>query len=104
MLLRDTALRLLTLCIGALILGHASPANAAERPLSRADVMKLAQNHAVLCEGWRDLDESCQSLLFLDMGVTGDITEVDRMQLAREPDVAVGIKNPVTLNLSLIHI
>jgi hypothetical protein len=104
MLLRDRVLRLsfarILALTGALALaGLAAPAaEAAEHVLSRAEVTRLAKDHAILCEGWRDLDESCQSLLFLDMTASGDITETDRMQLAEEPDVAVGIKNPVALD------
>jgi hypothetical protein len=109
MLLRDRVLRLsfariaaprIVALAGVLALaGLAAPAaQAAEHVLTRAEVTKLAKDHAILCEGWRDLDESCQSLLFLDMSASGDITETDRMQLAEEPDVAVGIKNPVFLD------
>jgi hypothetical protein len=103
MLLRDRVLRLPLAHVAALtaaaLFGVAAPAaQAAEHILTRAEVTKLARDHSILCEGWRDLDESCQSLLFLDMGDKGDITETDRMQLAEEPDVAVAIKNPATLD------
>ncbi|MDB5432018.1 MAG: hypothetical protein JWP35_3134 [Caulobacter sp.] len=80
-----------------MILASPAPAMAAERSLGKAEVMKMAGEHVILCEGWRDVDESCQSVLFLDTQDGQTLTETDRLQIADEPDVAVAIRNPVTL-------
>ena len=75
----------------------ALPASAQEPALGKAEVLALAKAHGVLCEGWRDQDESCQSLLFLDVGAGEAVTELNRLQIADTPDVGVGIANDVTL-------
>ncbi len=74
-----------------------APALADERPLGKAEVMKMAGEHVILCEGWRDVDESCQSVLFLDSPDGKTLTATNRLQIADEPDVAVAIRDPATL-------
>lgn len=73
-------------------------ARAAEQVMTRADILQLASEHRALCEGWRDQDQSCQSLLFLDVKAGGQLSETNRLQIADEPDVAVGILSDASLD------
>ena len=90
--------RLSMLALASALLLAPMTASAAERDLSRTEVLKLAQDRGALCEGWREADTSCQSLLFLEVAAGDKVTETDRMQIARQPDVAVGIRDDVTLD------
>ena len=84
------------LALGALIALPATAAGAAEAPLSGKSLLTLMAEDRVWCSGWRDKDQSCEDVAFLE--VKGkEVSQISRFRMLSDPDVQLVVRETLKL-------
>lgn len=80
----------------ALALPAALPAQAAEAPLTREGLVALLKSDKVWCSSWRDKDQSCEDIAFLE--AAGDlVTQISRYRMSQTPDLQMVVRETVKM-------
>lgn len=79
-----------------LALPAALPAQAAEAPLTREGLVALLKSDKVWCSSWRDEDQSCEDIAFLE--AAGDlVTQISRYRMSQTPDLQMVVRETVKM-------
>ncbi len=70
---------------------------AGEAPLDREALRGLAQSGAALCGGWRDRDDSCEDVGFMELLPRDQVLHTYRFRLSFEPDYEVVMQETATI-------
>lgn len=82
--------------IAALLALPAVPARAAEAPLTGKTLLSLMSGDKVWCSGWRDKDQSCEDVAFLE--VKGkEVSQTSRFRMLSDPDVQMVVRETLKL-------
>ena len=87
---------LLTLAMLASV-SIAPAALAGEAPLDREALRGLAQSGNPLCGGWRDRDDSCEDLGFMELLPQDQVLHTYRFRISFEPDYEVVMQETATI-------
>lgn len=91
-------MKTLLLVLGALgALTIAPAALAGEAPLDREALRSLAQSGEALCGGWRDRDDSCEDVGFLELLPQDQVLHTYRFRISFEPDYEVVMQETATI-------
>lgn len=88
-------LLLILSAVGALAIAPA--ALAGEAPLDREALRSLAQSGEALCGGWRDRDDSCEDVGFLELLPQDQVLHTYRFRISFEPDYEVVMQETATI-------
>lgn len=89
------ALQALVLAV-VVALPAALPAQAAEAPLTREGLVALLKSDKVWCSSWRDKDQSCEDIAFLE--AAGDlVTQISRYRMSQTPDLQMVVRETVKM-------
>ena len=91
-------MKTILLVLGALgALAIAPAALAGEAPLDREALRSLAQSGDPLCGGWRDRDDSCEDIGFLELLPEDQVLHTYRFRISFEPDYEVVMQETTTI-------
>lgn len=83
-----------TVLAGAAI---APPAFADEAPLDREALRGLARSGEPLCGGWRDRDDSCEDVGFMELLPQDQVLHTYRFRISFDPDYEVVMQETTTI-------
>ena len=89
-----TILLMLAAVAGILI---APAAFAGEAPLDREALRSLARSGDPLCGGWRDRDDSCEDVGFMELVAPDEVLHTYRFRISFEPDYEVVMQETATI-------
>lgn len=75
----------------------APAALAGEAPLDREALRGLAQSGSPLCGGWRDRDDSCEDVGFMELLPQDQVLHTYRFRISFEPDYEVVMQETATI-------
>lgn len=75
----------------------ALPAQAAEKPLTRAGLLAVLKSDRAWCSGWHDEDQSCEDLAFIDVLPGNKVQQVSRYRMSVEPDLQMVVRETVNV-------
>lgn len=75
----------------------APAARAGEAPLDREALRDLAESGATLCGGWRDRDDSCEDVGFMELLPQDQVLHTYRFRVSLEPDYEVVMQETTTI-------
>ncbi len=78
-------------------LAVAPAAIAGEAPLDREALRGLAESGAPLCGGWRDRDNSCEDVGFMELLPQDQVLHTYRFRVSFEPDYEVVMQETTTI-------
>lgn len=84
----------------AMALPAALPARAAQaqdRPLTRDALMSVLKSDQVWCSGWRDNDQSCEDIAFLDVLPGDKVRQVSRYRMSADPNLEMVVRETVDI-------
>ncbi|HRD26959.1 MAG TPA: hypothetical protein PLO65_01525 [Caulobacter sp.] len=81
----------------ALVLPDVAAARAADTPLTREALLTLLKTDQVWCSGWRDSDQSCEDIAFIDMLPGDKVRQVSRYRMSAEPNLEMVVRETVSL-------
>jgi hypothetical protein len=81
----------------AVVFPAALPAQAAEKPLTRETLLAVLKSDQVWCSGWRDTDQSCEDIAFIDVLNDGKISQISRYRMSADPDLQVVVRETVNV-------
>jgi hypothetical protein len=81
----------------ALALPDVAAARAADSPLTRDALLPLLKGDQVWCSGWRDSDQSCEDIAFIDMLPGDKVRQVSRYRMSAEPNLEMVVRETVSL-------
>ncbi|MDO9335146.1 MAG: hypothetical protein Q7T61_01975 [Caulobacter sp.] len=87
---------LLTLALMAGV-SAAPAALAGEAPLDREALRGLARSGSPLCGGWRDRDDSCEDVGFMELLPQDQVLHTYRFRISFEPDYEVVMQETATI-------
>ena len=79
----------------ALVLPAAPPAAAAEKPVSRDSLLTMLKTGQVWCSGWKDSDQSCEDIAFIDVLPGNQVRQVSRYRMSAEPNLEMVVRETV---------
>lgn len=79
------------------VLAIAPAAWAGEAPLDREALRGLAQSGEALCGGWRDRDDSCEDVGFMELLPQDQVRHTYRFRVSLDPDYEVVMQETVTI-------
>ncbi|MDO9223717.1 MAG: hypothetical protein Q7U20_08420 [Caulobacter sp.] len=83
--------------IAAAILSVATPSMAADKPLTRDSLLTVLKTGQVWCSGWRDADQSCEDIAFIDLLPDDKVRQVSRYRMSAEPNLEMVVRETVSL-------
>jgi hypothetical protein len=81
----------------AVALPAALPAQAAEKALTRDGLLAVLKSDRVWCSGWRDQDQSCEDVAFIDVLPGDQVRQVSRYRMSTDPDLQMVVRETVTV-------
>lgn len=81
----------------ALGLAPALPASATERPVNREGLLTVLRSNQVWCSDWKDKDQSCEDIAFLDVLPDNQVRQVSRYRMSEEPDLEMVVRETMKL-------
>lgn len=82
-----------SLALAAVIaLPIALPAAAAEKPVDRDGLLTMLKTGHVWCSGWRDKDQSCEDIAFIDVLPGNKVRQVSRYRMSAEPNLEMVVR------------
>ncbi|MDB5471606.1 MAG: hypothetical protein JWR84_3166 [Caulobacter sp.] len=75
----------------------APAAFAGEAPLDREALRSLARSGEALCGGWRDRDDSCEDVGFIELVAPDEVLHTYRFRISFEPDYEVVMQETATI-------
>lgn len=81
----------------AALLSVAAPAQAADKPLTRAGLLAVLKSDQVWCSAWQAKDQSCEDIAFSDVLPGDQVRQVSRYRMSTEPDLQMVVRETVTL-------
>lgn len=92
------AMRFWTLLAAAAVaLTVALPARAADRPLTRDALIAVLKTDQIWCSAWRDKDQSCEDVAFIDLLPGDKVRQVSRYRMSAEPDLQMVVRETVSV-------
>lgn len=79
------------------LLSVAAPAHAAEKALTRDGLLAVLKADRVWCSGWRDKDQSCEDVAFIDLLPGDRVRQVSRYRMSAEPDLQMMVRETINL-------
>lgn len=79
------------------VIAFATPLQAQERALGDAEVLALADSHAIWCENWSETTRDCESLYTLRREPDGQLILAGMFLLTDRPAIMITIADIVTL-------
>ncbi|MDP1736029.1 MAG: hypothetical protein Q8L23_01160 [Caulobacter sp.] len=81
----------------AVSLPAALPAHAADRPLTRDALLAMLKTDQVWCSGWRDKDQSCEDVAFIDVLPGDKVRQVSRYRMSADPDLQMVVRETINV-------
>lgn len=84
----------------AIAVALALPARAAQtsdRPLSRDALLAVLKSDQVWCSGWRDNDQSCEDIAFIDVLPGDKVRQVSRYRMSADPNLEMVVRETVDI-------
>lgn len=75
----------------------AQAAQAQDRPLTRDALMAVLKSDQVWCSGWRDDDQSCEDIAFIDMLPGDKVRQVSRYRMSSNPNLEMVVRETVDI-------
>ena len=83
--------------VATAILSTAMPAAAAEKPVSRDGLLTMLKAQQVWCSGWRDTDQSCEDIAFIDLLPDNKARQVSRYRMSAAPNLEMVVRETVNI-------
>ncbi|MFA7262175.1 MAG: hypothetical protein WC068_04055 [Caulobacter sp.] len=84
----------------AMALPAALPARAAQapdHPLTRDALLAVLKSDQVWCSGWRDNDQSCEDIAFIDMLPDDKVRQISRYRMSADPNLEMVVRETVDI-------
>ena len=81
----------------ALTVSTALPAAAAEKPLTRDSLLTVLKAQQVWCSAWRDTDQSCEDIAFIDVLPGTKVSQVSRYRMSAEPNLEMVVRETINI-------
>lgn len=81
----------------AIALPTAPSARAADRPLTRDALLTVLKTGQVWCSGWRDGDQSCEDIAFVDLLPGDTVRQVSRYRMSAKPNLEMVVRETVRI-------
>jgi len=83
--------------VAVALLSTALPAMAAEKPLTRDSLLTVLKAQQVWCSGWRDADQSCEDIAFIDLLPDNKVRQISRYRMSAEPNLEMVVRETVNI-------